>query len=59
MQKAILNNPNSAVQFDHFGDILFRLGEIENAVQYWKKALVLDPENASLIKKMNQKRIVE
>ena len=55
MQKAILNNQNSAVQFEHLGDILFQLGETENALQNWKKALILEPENMELKKKINQK----
>jgi tetratricopeptide (TPR) repeat protein len=55
MQKAILSNENSAVQFEHFGDILFQLGETENALQNWKKALILEPENMELKKKINQK----
>ena len=55
MQKAILNNQNSAVQFEHLGDILFQLGEAENALQNWKKALILEPENMELKKKINQK----
>jgi tetratricopeptide (TPR) repeat protein len=59
MQKAILNNPNSAVQFEHLGDILFKLGEIENALQNWKKALTIDPKNALLEKKINQKKLAE
>ncbi len=57
MEKAILNNPNSAVQFEHLGDILFQLGEKESAVQNWKKALVLDPKNTELEKKISEKKI--
>jgi tetratricopeptide (TPR) repeat protein len=59
MQKAIKNNPNSAVQFEHLGDIYFKLGDIENAVDNWKTALRLDGSNLLVQRKINEKKYVE
>jgi len=54
MEKAMKNNDNSAVQFDHFGDILLQLGETENAIILWKKALNLEPNQFDIQLKINQ-----
>lgn len=59
MQKAILNNPNSAVQFEHLGDILYQLGDIENALENWRKSLEIDSSNAMVKKKINEKKYIE
>jgi tetratricopeptide (TPR) repeat protein len=48
---------------DHYGDILFKIGNIEKAVSEWKKALLLkeiNGENTTVLKrKIEEKRIVE
>lgn len=59
MQKAIVNNPNSAVQFEHLGDIFFMLGEVENAMLNWKKSLIINSDNKLLERKINEKKYIE
>nr|WP_294899113.1 tetratricopeptide repeat protein [uncultured Pedobacter sp.] len=59
MQKAIINNPNSAVQFEHLGDIFYKLGDVDQAVENWKKSLEIDPDSSSVKKKINEKKYFE
>ena len=59
MQKAILNNPNSAVQLEHLGDIYFMLGDVENAMINWKKSLSINSDNTLLVSKINEKKYIE
>ena len=60
INKAIENDGyKSAVIIEHYGDILYRLGEIKNAVNQWKKALVLEPGSDVLQKKIKDKKLYE
>ena len=59
MQKAILNNPKSAVQFEHLGDIYFMMGDVENAIMNWKKSLAINSDNKLLERKINEKKYIE
>ena len=55
IEKAIKNNPNSGVQYEHYGDILYKLGEKEAAVEQWVKARNKGVKSESLDKKINEK----
>ncbi|MGM9800274.1 MAG: tetratricopeptide repeat protein [Muribaculaceae bacterium] len=46
---------SSAEIFHHAGDIYFMAGEPEQALDFWEKALKLDPDNELLKKKVNHK----
>ena len=46
--------PNSEI-YDHAGDIYFMNGEPDEALNYWKEALRLDPENEKIKKKVKNK----
>lgn len=59
MLKAIKNNSKSAAQFDHYGDILIKLGETEDAISNWRKALYIDGDNALIERKINEKKYIE
>ena len=41
--------------FHHAGDIYFMNKEYEGAIEFWKKALALDPDNELLKKKVKHK----
>ncbi len=56
MEKAILNNPNSAVQFEHLGDIFYKLGDAKQALENWNNSLLIDTNNPLLKKKINEKK---
>ncbi len=49
----------SAELFDHFGDILFKAGEPERALENWNKALELDPDNELIKRKVTNKTYYE
>jgi tetratricopeptide (TPR) repeat protein len=57
IQKAIKSNGNSAVQFDHYGDILYRLGDAAPALEQWKKAKELGLKSDLLERKINEKKL--
>lgn len=47
----------SADIYDHAGDIYFMSGDHREALDFWKKALKLDPDNKLLKKKVEHKTI--
>jgi predicted negative regulator of RcsB-dependent stress response len=51
-------NGNESI-FEHKGDILFKLGQTENAVYAWEKALELNKSNRKLEKKIKDRTIIE
>ena len=61
MKNAIDKSPEpSAELFEHYGDILYMLGEVDEAVEYWQKALDLGSESADVLKeKIKQKKYIE
>lgn len=38
IEKAITAGPANATYFEHYGDILYKLGDVDNAVKQWEKA---------------------
>lgn len=57
MERAIQTGQATATHFEHYGDILFQLGEIDNAVVQWQKAKQKNGDNASLDRKITNRRI--
>lgn len=47
----------SAEVYEHAGDIYFMTGDTDAAVEYWKHALLLDPANATLPRKIRRRDI--
>jgi tetratricopeptide (TPR) repeat protein len=45
--------------FEHKGDILFKIGQIDNAVIFWKRALELNKSNKKLENKIKERTIIE
>ncbi len=52
MEKAMGKNETLAngVLWEHYGDILFKLGDVDKAMIYWKKALEANPEDEDKLK---------
>lgn len=48
----------SAEIYDHAGDIYFRCGDVDRAIEYWRRALAIEPDNKLIKKKISTKRIV-
>lgn len=60
IEKAILHDKtNSAVQLEHYGDIMFYLGDTNAAVQNWKKAKSHGEQSPVLDRKINEKKYIE
>jgi tetratricopeptide (TPR) repeat protein len=57
MEKVIQNGQATATHYEHYGDILFQLGDIDSAVKQWQKAKQRDGGNASLDKKINSRKL--
>ncbi len=50
---------DSGVILEHYGDILFMLGDVDKAVQYWKKALTHKEHSKVLEKKIKNRKYYE
>ncbi len=60
IEQALTINPNSsAAVYDHYGDVLFKLGDKARAIEQWKKALSKSPENQTIGKKITTGELIE
>lgn len=60
MQKSLANGSDmSAVVVEHYGDILYKLGNIEGAILEWKKAKNLGEASKFLDKKLKDGKLYE
>lgn len=60
IEKAIANDKNkSATATEHYGDILFYLGNVDAALENWKKAKQLGGTSPELDRKINEKKYIE
>lgn len=59
MERAINTGKVNATHFEHYGDILFKLGDVNGAVTQWEKAKEADADNELLNKKIANKKIYE
>lgn len=46
--------PDDPTIIDHLGDVLYKLGDEEQALPYWERSFILDPENAKVAEKLSQ-----
>jgi len=49
----------SAEVMEHYGDILYKLGDTSQALEYWQKAKTKGPGSAVLDKKITEKKLYE
>jgi len=60
IEKALASDKSKdATEVEHYGDILFYLGNIDDAVQNWKKAKQLGAQSPQLDRKINEKKYIE
>jgi tetratricopeptide (TPR) repeat protein len=57
MERAIATGDAGATHFEHYGDILFKLGETDEAVRQWQKAKSMDSGNEQIDKKIANRRL--
>ena len=58
LEKAIKETESGTI-IEHYGDVLFRLGEIENAVVQWKRAKGMDDTSDMIDKKIADRKLYE
>lgn len=60
IEKALRNGTtNNSTQVEHYGDILYLLGEKDLALQQWEKAKSIGAGSENLNKKINEKKYIE
>ena len=59
MERAISTGKATATHFEHYGDILFKLGDVNGAVQQWEKARGMNANSEILNKKIANRKIYE
>lgn len=59
MERAITTGKATATHFEHYGDILYKLGDIDGAVREWEKARGLNANSETLNKKIANRKIYE
>jgi tetratricopeptide (TPR) repeat protein len=59
MERAITTGKATATHFEHYGDILYKLGDIDGAVRQWEKARGLNANSETLNKKIANRKIYE
>ena len=60
IEKALADDKtNSAVKSEHYGDIMFYLGNVDTAVENWKKAKANGDQSPVLDRKINERKYIE
>lgn len=59
MEKALTLDGITAVHYEHYGDILYKLGEVDKAVAQWQKAKGLNPDSKIIDKKITDRKLYE
>ncbi len=57
MEKATASSQANATHFEHYGDILFQLGDVDGAVRQWEKAKAFNTNNETLNKKIANRKL--
>ncbi|GHN00455.1 hypothetical protein WSM22_19440 [Cytophagales bacterium WSM2-2] len=57
IEKVVSMKNANALHFEHYGDILYQLGEIDDAVAQWQKAKSLHGDNEALNRKITDRKI--
>ncbi len=59
IERAITTGKATATHFEHYGDILYKLGDVDGAVRQWEKARGLNANSETLKKKIANRKIYE
>jgi tetratricopeptide (TPR) repeat protein len=59
IEKAISTGRANATHFEHYGDILYQLGDVDGAVVQWEKARGMNAKSDALNKKIANRKIYE
>ena len=59
LEKAAQADSKSATVIEHYGDVLFKLGDVSGAIEQWEKARDLTDDKENLDKKIADKQLYE
>lgn len=60
LDKALINGGNNYPDIlEHYGDVLFKMDDVDSAMEYWKKALEKGSTSEKLEKKITDKKMYE
>jgi Tfp pilus assembly protein PilF len=59
ISKALSKKPNDADILEHYGDVLFQLGQIDKAVEQWQNAKSNGATSVNLDKKIGDRKLYE
>ncbi len=59
VEKSEETGDTSAELYSHLGDILFCLGRIDEAIEFWQKGLDIEPDNEALKQRVKNRRLPE
>ena len=59
IEKAIATENVSAIHYEHYGDILYQLGSIDEAVKQWQIAKGMNPKSELIDKKIADRKLYE
>jgi len=59
MERALKNDNVSGIHHEHYGDILYRLGDVDGAVEQWSKAKGLNSASELIDKKIADRKLHE
>ncbi|TAE35350.1 MAG: hypothetical protein EAY66_09170 [Sphingobacteriales bacterium] len=60
IEKAMLDlDAKSPIQFEHYGDILYKLGDVNKALLNWQKAIDYGEKSLLLKRKINEKKYLD
>ncbi len=59
IEKAIKHNSDNGTQLEHYGDILFKIGDTAKALEQWKLAKAKGEKSGTLEKKIYEKKYIE
>jgi tetratricopeptide (TPR) repeat protein len=59
IERAVSTGKASASHIEHYGDILYQLGEVDNAVKQWERARGMNAKSENLEKKIANRKIYE
>lgn len=59
MEKALAGNASDGVLFEHYGDILYKLGDAPGAMEQWRKAKTAGGASDRIDRKIAEGRLVE
>ncbi|HMP99178.1 MAG TPA: tetratricopeptide repeat protein [Cyclobacteriaceae bacterium] len=59
IERAIETGNANATHYEHYGDILFKLGDVDGAIKQWQVAKGMNPNNELINKKIADRRLYE